>query len=333
MLLKIYFFAAVYIGCLIPVKSNRLVVYSMVQTSINKTNFINIPAVVIDSVSCIIPFSRAGNLIIVKAQADTTSGNFILDTGSPSLVLNITYFRDYPATLLTNADHADITGNSRFVTQTNVRSFSLGSLNYYHLEADLINLGNIENSKGIKILGLLGVSLFKDCEMIIDYEKDLIYLHRIARKEASVYQNEMLNNVSTYNTLPMDIKNNRMLINAQMAGKNLKFVIDCAAESNILDSRLPGKIFNNVTITRRVLLNGIDGKKVEALYGDAKNIKIGNQSLNSLPFLITNLEYTCFSQADCIDGVLGFDFLSQHKIGFNFVKRKMYIWKQAEAIH
>jgi hypothetical protein len=25
--------------------------------------------------------------------------------------------------------------------------------------------------------------------------------------------------------------------------------------------------------------------------------------------------------------MLGFDFLSLHKIGFNFVTRKMYIWK------
>ena len=43
--------------------------------------------------------------------------------------------------------------------------------------------------------------------------------------------------------------------------------------------------------------------------------------------LITNLENTCFSYGGCIDGILGFDFLSLHRIGFNFVKRKMYIWK------
>ena len=49
-----------------------------------------------DSSSCIIPFSRAGNLIVVKAKADTIEGNFILDTGAPNLVLNIIYFRDNP---------------------------------------------------------------------------------------------------------------------------------------------------------------------------------------------------------------------------------------------
>src|SRR5688572_13618679 len=55
-----------------------------------------------DSVSCTIPFSRAGNLILIRARADSTVGSFVLDTGSPHLVLNVTYFRDYPATHVTD---------------------------------------------------------------------------------------------------------------------------------------------------------------------------------------------------------------------------------------
>src|SRR5687768_6057845 len=49
-----------------------------------------------DSASFILPFSRAGNLILVQAKADTTEGSFDLDTGCPHLVLCLTYFRDYP---------------------------------------------------------------------------------------------------------------------------------------------------------------------------------------------------------------------------------------------
>ncbi len=290
---------------------------------------IKIPTVTIDSVSCIIPFTRVGNLIVVKAQADTTAGNFILDTGSPGLVLNLTYFRNYPTTLSTDGEQSGITGSSPYIIQTSVKSFSLGALNYYDQQADLTNLGSIENTKGIKILGLLGFDLFKNCEMIIDYEKGLIYLHRITKKEAATYQNQMLDDVAAYNTMPIDITDNRIIVRSEMSGKNLKFVIDCAAENNILDSRLPDKVFNNVDVIRRVLLSGIGGKKVEAVYGNVKTIKIGGENINNLPFLISNLEYTCFAQGGCIDGVLGFDYLSRHKIGFNFVKHKMYVWKQA----
>lgn len=280
-----------------------------------------------DSSSSTIPFTRAGNLILVQASVDSVQGNFILDTGAPHLVLNITYFRDYPQHTVDGAEQTSITGNAAAVVKTTTKEVSFGAITYYNLEADLVNLGHIENTRGVKILGLLGVELFKQCEMIIDYEKNLIYLHYIGRKEEKIYQHEMLKNVDGYRIFPIDITDNRIMVNTEMAGKKMKFVIDCAAESNVLDSRLPNKVFDNVEITRRVVLKGVNNKDVDALYGDLRNLTINNQDMGTLPVLITNLANTCFSYAGCVDGILGFDFLSLHKIGFNFVKRKMYIWK------
>ncbi|HEX2606737.1 MAG TPA: retropepsin-like aspartic protease [Flavisolibacter sp.] len=250
----------------------------------------------------------------------------MLDSGAPHLVLNLTYFRDY-VTTTTDAEQSGITGSGPPVVKTTVKAFSFGSLNFSKLEADLVGLGHIENTKGIRILGLLGMELFRQCEMIIDYEKNLIYLHRIGRKEASVYKHELLNDTAAYRTFPIDLTDNRIIATTMMAGKKLKLIIDCAAESNVLDSRLPNKIFDQVTITRRVTLTGAGNKKVDALYGDLQNMQIGGLDIGTLPVLITNLENTCISYGGCIDGILGFDFLSLHKIGFNFVNRKMYIWK------
>jgi hypothetical protein len=280
-----------------------------------------------DTNTMAIPFSMAGNLIIVKAVADTMEGNFILDTGAPYLVLNLTYFRDYSQRVIDQAEQTSMTGSSPTVAKTRVRTFTFGPLVFSPLDADLANLGHIENSKGVKILGLLGMELFRQCEMIIDYEKNLIYLHKISRKEAATYTHEMLKDTSAYRTFPIEITDNRIMVNTVMAGKKLKFIIDCAAERNVLSSKLPEKVFDHVVITGRVMLAGVDERKVEALYGDLKNMKMGSYDMGTLPMLITNLENTCFSYAGCIDGILGFDFLSLHRIGFNFVKRKMYIWK------
>jgi hypothetical protein len=280
-----------------------------------------------DSLSCIIPFNRIGNLMLLKARADTTEGNFILDTGAPGLVLNITYFRDYPISSH-DGEQASIGGGFGVgIQKTSVKKLSFDKFQYFNTDADLTNLGQIENAKGIKVLGLLGVDLFKQCEMVIDFEKSLIYLHRIGKKEASTYKHEFLKDTSLYRTFPIEITDNRIITTTEMEGKKLKLVIDCAAESNILDSRLPNKIFDNITITRRVKLAGPGDKKIDALYGSLNNMKIGSLDISNLPVTITNLEYTCFAHGGCVDGVLGFDFLSLHKIGFNFVNRKMYIWK------
>jgi len=286
------------------------------------------PIITTDSANCVIPFTRVGNLIVVKGEVDGMEGNFILDTGAPKLILNLTYFRNYASSSSAAEDESGgITGGTAGAAPTMVTKFSFGPVHYQEVEADRINLGHIENSKGIKILGLLGMQLFRKFEMILDYEKNLLYLHLITRKESSSYKSEMLADTSLYNEFPIDIMEDKLITYGHMAGKKLIFVIDTGAESNVLDSRLPNKIFENVAITRRILLTGSGNKKVEALYGDMKNMKMGDLDIASLPVLVTNLEKMCFSYNKCLDGMLGFDFLSMHKIGFNFVKRKMYIWK------
>lgn len=278
-----------------------------------------------DSTSATISFSRTGNLILVQAKADTTEGNFVLDTGCPSLVLNITYFRDYPVTEAAQ-DRRGITGAEFAAEQTNVAEFSLGGFKYYKTPAELANLGNIENAKGVKILGLLGVELLKQFEMIIDLENNLIHLHLIKRRGSS-YRHEMFSDTSKYSVIPFELTDNRIMLSSVMGGKKLKLIFDSGAETNLLDSRLPEKIFDNVSVTGRTLLSGAGNKKIEVLKGDLRSLKIGERDVGILPVLITNLEKTCFSYGGCVDGVLGLDFMSLTSIGFNFVTKKMYIWK------
>lgn len=285
------------------------------------------PVATCDSFIALIPFTRAGNLILIQGRADSISGNFILDTGAPGLVLNLTYFREYQSSSSASGEQGGITGRTEGGDPTTVTDFSFGPVRYKNVDADRINLGHIENSKGVKILGLLGFQLFQKFEMIIDYEKNLLYLHLVSKKEANTYRSEQLSDSTSYHTFPINIMDNKLLATATMQGKKLTFLIDTGAESNVLDSRLPDKIFDNVTVTGRIILAGTGSKKTEALSGNLQNLKMGAFNITTLPVIVTNLEKMCSAYDRCLDGMLGFDFLSLHKIGFNFVKRKMYIWK------
>lgn len=288
---------------------------------------IQINTIAEDSVSSVIPFSRAGNLIILRARADTMEGNFILDTGAPHLILNLTYFRHYKSTQKHDEEQSSITGPGAAIVKTMITDFRIGRLRYSRTDADMVNLGHIENTRGVKILGLLGLELFKDCELIIDFDNSLIYLHRLGRKFASKYKNPQLSDTSLYSVVPIEIMDNKIITRTELSGKKLVFVIDSGAESNLLDSRLPNKIFEQVIVTGRVMLSGAGLRKVEALSGDMKQLRIGNKLISNLPVVITNFEKTCVSYNGCMDGMLGLDILSIHKIGFNFITRKMYLWK------
>lgn len=288
---------------------------------------INLQSIAVDSVSCSIPFSRAGNLILIRAKADTIEGNFILDTGAPGLVLNMTYFRDYVSITDANEEQSGITGTVASVKRTQVGEISFGCMKNVAIPADLVNLGHLENVKGVRILGLIGLSLLLQSELIIDYDNNLLYFQRIPKRRGAAYKNPLLQDTSAYSIVPIEIWNHKIVTRTTIAGKRLRLIIDSGAESNLLDSRLPNKVFDNVEILRRIQLTGAGAKKVEALYGNLNNLSIGSLNTGSLPVIITNLEKTCLSDNSCIDGILGFDFLSLHKIGFNFVNNKMYIWK------
>ncbi len=280
-----------------------------------------------DSMSFVLPFSRAGNLLLIKAQADSTVGNFILDTGCPGLVLNITYFRNYVSVLETDNESMGMSGTSEATEHVVVKDFIFGSIRDHNVKANLANLGNIENAKGVKILGLVGLQFLADCEIIIDYQSNLIYFHVIAKKESAIYQSPQLADTSAFHTIPFEIANSKIIVRNIIAGKKLRFVIDCAAETNILDSRLPDKIFDELAITGKVMLNGVGTKKVEAVKGNLGSFSIGKRIIKDMPVIVTNLEKTCLSYGGCVDGVLGLENLSARKIGFNFTTFKMYIWK------
>ena len=155
------------------------------------------------------------------------------------------------------------------VQKTRVNELRFGCIKRSVLTADLVNLGHLENTKGVRIFGLIGLSLLRQFELIIDYENSLLHFRRVLKKDS--FNNPLLADTSAYSIVPVEIWNNKLVTRTTMAGKKLRLMIDSGAESNLLDSRLPDKIFDNVEILRRIQLTGAGAKKVEALYGNLNN--------------------------------------------------------------
>lgn len=277
-----------------------------------------------DTLICTIPFIKAGNLILIEADAGIGNGHFILDTGAPRLVLNLTYFRDVKAREMTTA--GGVSGGISQLMHTNVAVFKVGNYNYKNIDADVVPLGHIEDHIGVKVLGLIGVNMLKNFTMLIDYKSSTIKIKMLKRKDKFCFHSLILNKSDTFQTMQMRIFYNKLIVPGIMSGKKLSFIIDTGAESNIIDSRLPDNVLEKINVTGRILLSGSSNKKVEALNGNAAGLSLSGISIQSLPVIVTNLKDMCLAFDFCIDGMLGFDFLSLHTIEINFVQREMYLW-------
>lgn len=273
-----------------------------------------------DFKTLIIPIKRIQNLIVVEARVDTTIGNFILDTGSPILVLNKTYFRKgWDAnTSAVNAGGQSVTP----VMRTRVDDFSIRELYFENLPADLNDLGHIENHRGIKILGLLGVSLFTSFEMVIDVQKSVMYLHRLD-DTGKVPEKERIVKSEPTLKIPFKLMRNIITLDVVIGGKNLVFCVDTGAEANALSNRLPGKILESFNVSKRMVLVGTGGAQTEVLLGTVDNMIVGERSFKNMYAAITRLDDLGKAYGRSIDGILGSNFLVKGIISINFVTKEL----------
>lgn len=269
-----------------------------------------------------IPFTLTGAVITVRARVDTIEGNFFFDTGASGLLLNHRYFGNnaHPA----QNDGGGVTGKVDIRGSARVDTFRFDNLLATGISAELIDFSHIENMKKIDLVGLIGYSVFKDYEILFDYESALIVLIRL---DPDGGQTEALPRWEYKPAGGADLRTTGHIAVVWLKfedGKDKKFGLDSGAEQNLM-SNTTGKKFlkTNFEIRKRVKLRGAGSQGIEVLSGTLRNAMIDTFHLKPMATLLTNMsEINAAWQTD-LDGVLGYEFLSQRPVSVNHRKRRL----------
>lgn len=276
----------------------------------------------VENFDCInIPLTRAGKLLLIEARIDNEIGNLVFDTGASGMVLNSTYFRDYvkSETKISSGINGDI-GSIQSIT---VDSINLGDISFRNVKADIIELGHIENSRGIKVLGLFGFSHLRNYEVIIDVKNNQLTLIKVDKKG-----NRITSCITPYNpdrVEPILESNNVVFFNGLIGGRIVKFCLDTGAEINSISNSLPKVALSTVSITRRINLMGAGSTKKEVLYGVMNDFTFAGKQIEGMETIITNLSTLENVYNMKFSGVVGFDFLNKGAIIINIRKKQMGI--------
>lgn len=277
--------------------------------------------------SIIIPLKRAGKLILIEAKIDSLEGNLILDTGSMKLVLNSIYFRS--GRNARSSVSGGITGKVQSVSKNRVKRLQISDIYYENIDADMVDLGHLESVRNIKILGFFGLSLLKDFEIVIDLQANVLELHRVDFN-GNRFNIEMIRPPLDI-SLPIYNNNGILLIQAKINKGSYTFCLDTGAESNVLNSNLPDRALNTLTLTRRSLLRGAGNEKVEVIHGIMNDFSIGKHRIHGMQTMVTNLKAMSDAYGIEIDGMLGCDFFEQgivyldmknKQLGIQFFKKE-----------
>ncbi len=276
--------------------------------------------------SVLIPLKRVGRLFLIEASVDGQTGNFVFDTGADKMVLNKTYFRNNLMT--TTESGGGLTGNSQIIYITQVKEIVASELIFGNQTADVTDLGQIENRRKSKILGLFGMSLFTNMHLEIDLRNATLRLSRL--NKSGVPENKQITSFSGDFIGKIHLVKRVMFLEGTIGGKTLDFCLDTGAESNVMSSSAPKRVMESITISSRSDLTGVGGANAEVLFGTMNNFVLGTLKLGPMQTIVASL--TSLSQAYeyPVSGILGFDFFDQGVISINLVTREFSFFLHRE---
>ena len=280
-------------------------------------------AVMVNPNTIYIPFNLAGRLITVEARVDTFQGNFVLDTGAERLLLNRKYF-GRPNTSAASVSAMGNTGQVMQVEKRWIDTLHWDNLFFKNVQANIVDLSHIERKKHIRIIGILGHSVFKDFEIFLDFQLMQIVLTRLDRKGYRIDSTAIWE--TPVDSMDFKLARHFIVLKGRVGESNLKFGLDSGAELNLIDRRVRRKVFDQFEIVKRVRMLGAGQNTIEVVAGSLKDVRIGQQHSDSMRTLITSLSDMNLNFGTRLDGVLGYEFLCTRRTLINYKRKKLYFF-------
>lgn len=146
-----------------------------------------------------------------------------------------------------------------------IEKIEFGELTWQKLRVDAVNLGHIENRRGVKILGLVSFSMMKNLEIVINAESNELRLYKLDKDGNRIAGRSP--GLKTDHSQKIVGNGNILFLKGAIAGKTLNFCFDTGAETNTISSDANKNILSTLTITRRMELKGAGAAKSEVLFG------------------------------------------------------------------
>lgn len=275
-----------------------------------------------------IPFTLTGTLITVKAKVDTLSGNFIFDTGASELLLNSRYFGGESPQLASLSAAAGVTGTVEHGAPYRIGRFQFEEMIAERLTVSTLNLQHIEKAKRLRLLGLIGFSVFRDYEVIFDYnllQLVLIRTDKTGKRLEEISEKEYI----IHKILPIRMQGHIAMIEMAFGEKaKLCFGIDSGAEQNLLDHQTSSRLLKaHFDIKKHVKLNGTGRESLEVLAGILHGGRMDSLAVAPMHTLLTDLTSINEAYGTQLDGVVGYEFLHQQPVGINFRKKTMTFYR------
>jgi len=261
-----------------------------------------------------VPFSVIEGMILVEASRNQQNGNYIIDTGAPTLVIN-----EKPTTDGYRAGRG--ISESLLTAEVTIKDFKWSGIHKTNMNAFKVDISHLEKVSGKKIEGIIGYDILKEVELLVDYQTQTLQLIPIDNIK-SVYQEPLA-------VIPFTMQAHLPVIKVKIGKKKLRLALDTASESNILNAKVLKKLAENSISNSEVgEIQGVDQQIKKVQVATIQHTTIKDLAFDNMPYLFTDLSHLKSESDIYIDGLLGYPFFKQKKIAINYKEQKIYIWEK-----
>ncbi|MEN3324194.1 hypothetical protein VP395_10670 [Mariniflexile soesokkakense] len=280
-------------------------------------------AEVINEYTTRIPFKLVDHLIVIEAEILNQKGNFIIDTGSETLILNKIHFPELYDYQRKSQEVFGVLQSIDNPYEKRIKEFQIEGFKLENKKSDIIDLSHIETIKKVKLLGIIGYSILKDYEVFID-----LFLNQITLTKVDALGNTLNKNVyleKIVDSLDFKLKKHTIIINGSINNQEVKLGLDTAAEFNQINKSVNKKVLKYFIPKKRLTLTGASNKKIEVLAGKLHRVKLSKTIYFGPMFtVLTNLNKMNETFGTNLDGILGYEFFAQKRTIINYRKEKLY---------
>ncbi|HLT34008.1 MAG TPA: hypothetical protein VKZ98_09480 [Aquaticitalea sp.] len=270
-----------------------------------------------------IPFKLIDHLIVVEAELLDQKGNFIIDTGSETLILNKVHFKTFEPYYRKSKETAGVINLVDNPLERQLKEFVIQNLKLTNKTSDVIDLSHIEKTKKMHLLGIIGFNILKDYEIFIDMHLNQITLSKVDSKGNTLDKNVYLETI--VDSVDFKLKNHTIVLETYVDSYKLNFGLDTAAEYNQVNKRLNKKILKFFLPMRRLTLSGASGANIQVLAGKLHRVKLSETVFFApMETVLSNLNYMNEAFGTSLDGILGYEFFKQKRTIINYQKEKLY---------
>jgi len=259
-------------------------------------------------------FQLDRGMIYVKAAVEGQTGDFILDTGAPGLVVN-----EIPRGATTDYQ-AQSCSQEVVIGVKPVKIFSWANRTLRNLEAITLDLSHLDELHEAEVVGMIGYELLKSNTLFIDYQ----------RSQLSLLKNRM--NVALTvpaARIPFALYDHLPVIEVVIGGKTFRLGIDTGATTNLLDRKGASHLADLMQRGANEEIQGLDQgvQQVEAAY--LEGIKAADFEFSG-KFLLLDLSHLKVDEQHPLDGLLGYQFLSNYRVAIDYPNQELLLWPLEE---